>query len=56
MFSSNIVHPFHDYLLFDESFMPARSPDPIDHRGRKVSVFLFMKILPFREFKDEHGC
>uniref|UniRef100_A0A1I7W5H4 DEAD/DEAH box helicase n=1 Tax=Loa loa TaxID=7209 RepID=A0A1I7W5H4_LOALO len=36
MFSSNIVHPFHDYLLFDEAFMPARSPTPVDHRGRKV--------------------
>uniref|UniRef100_A0A158Q886 DEAD/DEAH box helicase n=1 Tax=Elaeophora elaphi TaxID=1147741 RepID=A0A158Q886_9BILA len=36
MFSSNIVHPFHDYLLFDEAFMPARSPSPVDHRGRIV--------------------
>ncbi|CAG9531357.1 unnamed protein product [Cercopithifilaria johnstoni] len=36
MFSSNIVHPFHDYLLFDEAFMPARSPSPVDHRGRKI--------------------
>ncbi|VDM09116.1 unnamed protein product [Wuchereria bancrofti] len=36
MFSSSIVHPFHDCLLFDESFIPARSPNPVDHRGRKV--------------------
>ncbi|VIO90324.1 DEAD/DEAH box helicase family protein [Brugia malayi] len=36
MFSSSIVHPFHDCLLFDESFIPARCPCPVDHRGRKV--------------------
>uniref|UniRef100_A0A915PQL1 DEAD/DEAH box helicase n=1 Tax=Setaria digitata TaxID=48799 RepID=A0A915PQL1_9BILA len=36
MFPSNIVHPYHDYLLFDEAFVPARSLNPVDHRGRKV--------------------
>ncbi|KAL4002464.1 DEAD/DEAH box helicase family protein [Acanthocheilonema viteae] len=38
MFSSNIVHPFHDYLLYDEAFMPARLLNPVDHRGRKVHL------------------
>ncbi|VDK71743.1 unnamed protein product [Onchocerca ochengi] len=36
MFSSNIVHPFHDNMLFDEAFIPTRSPNPVDHRGRKI--------------------
>ncbi|KAK6100806.1 DEAD/DEAH box helicase family protein [Brugia pahangi] len=36
VFSSSIVHPFHDCLLFDESFIPVRCPCPVDHRGRKV--------------------
>lgn len=34
--SSNIVHPLHDNLLFDDAFVPVRPLDPVDHRGRKV--------------------
>ncbi|VDN07517.1 unnamed protein product [Thelazia callipaeda] len=36
LFSSNIVHPIHDCLLFDEAFIPARALRPVDHRGREI--------------------
>ncbi|MCP9258646.1 putative helicase C28H8.3 [Dirofilaria immitis] len=66
MFPSNIVHPFHDYLLFDEAFIPTRSPSPVDHRGRKTTLVKITEALlaigrakdPFvevmRELSDEY--